>query len=480
MAQEHVTRKLTAILAADVVGYSRLMGVDEAGTLAALKAHRAQFIDPKIAEHHGRTVKLIGDGALVEFASVVDAVACAVDIQRGMAERNAELSEDRRIEFRIGVNLGDVIVEGDDIYGDGVNVSARLEGLAKPGGICVSVMVYQGVAGKLDLRFVDLGERKFKNIDTPVRVYQVELESRTPGLGVPRTDEPKMHQEIRFCMAPDGVRIAYATVGQGPALVKPATWLNHLELDWEIPGPRRLLHEELAKDHLLVRYDERGNGLSDWDVDEISFEAFIRDLETVVDAIGLERFALFGISQGCAISIAYAVKHPERVTGLVLYGGFARGWRRHGLREDIEQIEALITLMRQGWGQDNPAFRQIFTSLFMPDATPEQVKNFNDLQRMATSPENAVRIREAVDNIDISHMLPKVAVPTLVLHCRDDAALPFEEGRRMAAMIPRARFVPLEGRNHIILENEPAWPRFLEEATHFLANLDQAAGKPTG
>jgi pimeloyl-ACP methyl ester carboxylesterase len=419
----------------------------------------------------------MGDGTLMEFGSVVDAVTFAVDVQRAVALRNTDIPEDQRITYRIGINIGDIIVEGDDIYGDGVNVAARLEGLAKPGGICVARTVFNHVKGKVEVGFEDLGEQQVKNISEPIRVYQVELESRTPGLGVPRTDEPKMHQEIRFCMAPDGVRIAYAIVGQGPALVKPATWLNHLELDWEIPGPRRHLHEKLAKDHLLVRYDERGNGLSDWDVDEISFESFVRDLETVVDAVGLERFALFGISQGCAISIAYAVRHPERVTGLVLYGGYARGWRRRGSREEIEQREALITLMRQGWGQDNPAFRQIFTSLFMPDATPEQVKKFNDLQRMATSPENAVRIREALDNIDISHLLPKVAVPTLILHCRDDAAQPFEEGRGMAAMIPRARFVALEGRNHIILENEPAWPRFLEEVTNFLADVDQAAGE---
>ena len=243
--------------------------------------------------------------------------------------------------------------------------------------------------------------------------------------------------------------------------------LNHLEYDWQSPVWRHLLRE-LAKDHLLIRYDERGNGLSDWDVDDISFESFVSDLETVVDAAGLERFALLGISQGCPISIAYAVRHPERVTHLVLYGGYARGRRNRGSQEEIEQAEVLVTLMRHGWGRENPAFRQIFTSLFMPEATAEQMQWFNDLQRITASPENAVRIRQAFDVIDVSRLLSKVAVPTIVLHCRNDAIVPFDEGRRMASMIPGARFVALEGLNHLILEDESAWPRFLEEIRNFL------------
>ncbi len=159
-------RKLAAILATDVVGYSRLMEIDEADTLAALKVHREELIDLKIAEHHGRTIKLMGDGSLVEFASVVDAVACAVAIQEGMAGRNEDVPEDRRIEFRIGVHLGDVMVEGDDLYGDGVNVAARLEGLAAPGGVCISQQAFDQIETKLDLAYEDLGEQQVKNIFT--------------------------------------------------------------------------------------------------------------------------------------------------------------------------------------------------------------------------------------------------------------------------------------------------------------------------
>jgi pimeloyl-ACP methyl ester carboxylesterase len=278
---------------------------------------------------------------------------------------------------------------------------------------------------------------------------------------------PALRHEIHFCTASDGVRIAYAEVGAGPPLLKAANWLNHLEYDWESPVWSHLLRE-LAAGHRLIRYDARGNGLSDWEVDDISFEAFARDLESVVEATGIDRFALLGISQGCAVSIAYAVRYPQRVSHLVLYGGFARGRRKRGSPQEIEQADALLTLMRQGWGQENPAFRQIFTSLFMPDATAEQGRWFNQLQQKTTSPENAARIRRAVDEIDVTYLLPRVTVPTLVLHCRSDAVQPFEEGRTLAAGIRGARFVALEGHNHMILEGDPGWPRFRDEVKAFL------------
>ena len=461
-----MTRRLAAILAADVVGYSGMMERDETGTLAALKAQRAELFDPKIAAHDGRIVKLMGDGALVEFASVVDAVECAAEIQRGMAARNEHEPESERIVLRIGIHLGDVIVEGDDIYGEGVNIAARLEGLAEPGGICISGQAFDQVETKVPLGYRDRGERQVKNIVKRVRVYEIDLEEKPSGKAAQAA--PAMEQQIRFCTAPDGTQIAYATVGQGPPLIKAANWLNHLEYDWESPVWRHVLHG-LARDRRLIRYDERGNGLSDWDVEDISFEAFVSDLETVVDTVGIERFPLLGISQGCAVSIAYAVRHPERVSRLILFGGYAKGRLKRGSQADSEEAAALATLIRQGWGQENPAFRQIFTSLFMPEATPEQAQSFNDLQRITTSPENAVRIRGAIDEIEVSELLSQVAAPTLVLHCRDDAMAPFDLGRRMAAGIPGARFVALEGRNHMMLEGEPAWPRFLREVESFLA-----------
>jgi pimeloyl-ACP methyl ester carboxylesterase len=253
-----------------------------------------------------------------------------------------------------------------------------------------------------------------------------------------------LRQEIRFCAARDGARIAYATVGEGPPLLKTANWLNHLEYDWQSLIWSHLLHA-LAAEHSLIRYDARGSGLSDWDVQELSFDAFVDDLECVVETTGLMRFPLLGVSQGCAVSIAYAVRHPERVSHLILYGGYARGKTKRGSQREIQESAALITLMRLGWGQDNAAFRQVFTSLFLPEGSAEQMLWFNDLQRKTASPENAARFREAVDRIDVTHLLPQVRAPTLVLHCRDDAVVPFEEGRLIAAGIPHGQICGARG-----------------------------------
>ena len=461
-------RRLAAILSADVVGYSRLMGEDEEATVEVLVDCRDVF-SKRVESHDGRVVDTAGDSVLCVFDSVVEAVRCAMEIQIALSERNEELSEDRRMRFRIGINLGDIIEKEDGtVYGDGVNVAARMEALGERGGLHLSGDAYRQARAKLDVTFEDMGDQQVKNIARPVRVYRIKLDDDDGRYEVSGVDPSTIQQEIRFCTASDGVRIAYATSGKGLPLVKAANWLNHLEYDWQSPVWRHLL-QELTKDHSLIRYDERGNGLSDWKVADISFDAFVRDLETVIDAAGLDRFALLGISQGCAVSIAAAVRHPERVTHLVLYGGYARGQCKRGSPEAIEAADAMLTLMRHGWGSENAAFRQIFTSRFIPGATAEQMQWFNDLQRMTASPENAVRIRQVIDEIDVESFLSEITAPPLVLHCRDDAAVPFEEGRRMASLVPRARLIGLEGRNHLSLEDDLALPRFLEEVRAFLA-----------
>jgi serine/threonine protein kinase/pimeloyl-ACP methyl ester carboxylesterase len=285
-----------------------------------------------------------------------------------------------------------------------------------------------------------------------------------------------MEQQIHFCTTDDDVRIAYATVGEGPPLVKAANWLSHLEFDWRSPVWRHLL-AEFARDHTFIRYDERGNGLSDWNVSDLSFDAWVEDLDSVVDAANLDRFPLLGISQGGAVAIAYAVRHPEKVSHLILYGAYARGWAMRDSPEEIEQRQAALTLVRLGWGKDNPAFRQLWTSLYAPDATPEQAQSFNDLQRVSTSPENAAKLLNIMGNIDVVDLLPQVKVPTLVLHCRDEAGVPFEEGRILAGTIPGARFVPLNGRNHLLLEGDPSWAMFVKEVRHFLGTEETSALK---
>jgi pimeloyl-ACP methyl ester carboxylesterase len=325
------------------------------------------------------------------------------------------------------------------------------------------------VSRSIKADFQALGPRALKNIAQPVDVFAIAPAGGGSGGGVAAPNAVDLQQEIRFCTAPDGVQLAYSMIGQGSPLMKTGNWMTHLEYDLESPIWRHL-YRELVKDHTLVRYDARGNGLSDRVVDEISFEAFERDLETVVDAAGLTRFALFGISQGCAVSIAYAVRHPERVSHLILYGGYAMGWnKRARSAAQKEEDAAMLTLMRLGWGKENPAFRQLFTSQFIPGGTKEQADWFNELQRITVSGDMAARIHEANGETDVSALLGRVSVPTLVLHAREEARVPFEVGRRMAAGIPGAKFVSLHGRNHLFLETEPAFGQFLEHTRAFLA-----------
>lgn len=467
-AEPSVQRRLAAILAADIAGYSRLMGEDDTATVRDLKGHQAVLF-PLIDRYGGRIIDTAGDGILAEFPSVISAVECAVELQTIMVVRNEEIPEHRRMLFRIGINLGDVIHDETRIYGDGINIAARLEGIAEPGGICISRQVFDQVNRALKLDFQPLGPRSFKNIAQSVDAFAV---AATHGAAPPKAAIPKtvtLQQEIRFCSASDGVQLAYSMVGQGPPLVKTGNWMTHLEYDLESPIWRHL-YRELAKVCTLIRYDARGNGLSDRVVDDISFDAFVRDLEAVVEAVQVSQFALFGISQGCAVAIAYAVHHPERVSHLILYGGYAQG-RHKRARSTSEQDEeaAMLTLTRLGWGKENPAFRQLFTSQFIPGATKTQEDWFNELQRITVSPEIAVRILEETGDIDVTALLSRVQVPTLVMHARDDARVPFEAGRRMAAGILGARFVPLQGHNHLFLETEPAFGQFLEQIRPFLA-----------
>ncbi|MCP8937616.1 alpha/beta fold hydrolase [Alsobacter sp. SYSU M60028] len=284
-------------------------------------------------------------------------------------------------------------------------------------------------------------------------------------------------QTIRFCTAGDGVRIAYAVSGEGPPIVRAAHWMSHVQHDWRSPVWRHWM-EELSRENRLIRYDERGNGLSDWNVADISFEAMVSDLASVVDAAGLERFTLLGVSQSCAVSVAYAIRHPERVAGLILYGGYVRGWRKRGDPGEIATREALATLMRAGWGQNNPIFRQLFTARFIPGASPDQIASFDELQRMTVSPENAWRLQSMFADIDVTALLGRVTAPTLVLHGARDQVAPFESGRALATGIPNARFVALDTANHILSGDEPAFHTFLREVRGFTAAVNAAPARP--
>lgn len=275
-------------------------------------------------------------------------------------------------------------------------------------------------------------------------------------------------QSVRFCASADGVRLAFAEVGRGAPLVKAANWLTHLEYDWRSPIWEPWVRT-LSSRYRYLRYDTRGCGLSDRDPPELSLEAWVRDLEAVVDAARLERFTLFGMSQGGAIAASYAARHPERVERLVLLGVFARGrLKRDPSPERMEEELLHYRIAEHSWGSDNPGFRDFFASGFMPGATREQLQAFAELQRESSSAAFAVRQMQVSAQIDASDVMRQVRCPTLVMHARDDARIPFEEGRRVASLIPGARFVALESRNHVLVPDEPAFAAFHDELRRFV------------
>jgi pimeloyl-ACP methyl ester carboxylesterase/DNA-binding CsgD family transcriptional regulator len=276
-----------------------------------------------------------------------------------------------------------------------------------------------------------------------------------------------MRQEIRFVRSGDGTRIAWARHGHGPPLVRVATWLTNLETDWTSPIWRHWL-TDLGDRFTVIRYDDRGSGLSDRNPAEISFERWIDDLNVVIDASGFKQVTLLGMSQAGAVAVAYTTREPTRIRQLVLYGAYSRGAaKRNASPEVLEEMELTFQLMRIGWGRANPAFARIFNAGLIPDATEPQMRWLDNLQRDSTDGETALKMNRARSVIDVSEAARSITVPTLILHAHDDQAVPFEEGRRLATLIPGARFVPLDGRNHILLADEPAWAQFLAELTSF-------------
>jgi len=293
-----------------------------------------------------------------------------------------------------------------------------------------------------------------------------EIENAHPGKTA-RSNSPFSNQKIRFCESGDGTQIAYATIGAGPPLVRAGHWLTHLEHDWHSPVWRPLL-DEFTKTFQVSRYDQRGNGLSDWAIRNTSLDAFVDDLEAVVDAAKLDRFTLYGTSQGAPIAVAYAVRHPERVSHLILHGGYVRGRTLRASEAEREQGEAILALMRHGWGKEGSPFIKAFTSMYIPDGTKEQIDSLADLQARTVSPENAVALRTAVDNFDVSELLAKVSVPTLVIHAQNDGVQPLDEGRKLAAGIKDSEFVLLDSANHAPLKQEPTWDRLFEAIREFV------------
>jgi len=364
----------------------------------------------------------------------------------------------------MGINLGDVVDDEGDIFGDGVNIAARLQTIAEPGGICITDLVRETVNESMGRSFRDLGRQRMKNVSRPIRVWQWTPERREDAV---EPAEESLQQRVRYVATADGTNIAWASIGSGLPLLKAPNWLNHLDYEWKSPcwAP---LFSELARRFRFVRFDQRGNGLSDREVEEISLDAMQQEIEAVVAAAGLDRFGLLGISQGCAYSIRYAVENPERVKCLVIAGGYVRG---RAVRPDAEQrdlYEALTNTIGQGWGSTNPVFRHFFTSNFIPDAPPAVAASFDELQRVATGPDMALKLWHMNAHVDAVELARQVRVPTLVLHVANDRVAPIEEGRLVARLIPNATFVELPGNNHVLLEGTPAFTQFIEEVSSFL------------
>jgi pimeloyl-ACP methyl ester carboxylesterase/DNA-binding CsgD family transcriptional regulator len=289
-----------------------------------------------------------------------------------------------------------------------------------------------------------------------------------PGTRRSRTSAPATapSQEIRFCRAGDGVRLAYAIHGSGPPLVVVSCWLSHLQHDWQSPVWRHFL-DQLGGLATVIRYDERGFGMSDWNVDDFSLEARVGDLDAILAATGFERFALLGMSGGSAVAMAYAIAHPERVSRQILYGT-VRGEPITRGPEQMAEEETYRSMIRVGWAKEDPVFRRVFTTRYIPDATEEQMRWFDDLQRMSTSPANAVTSRIARQQVDIGDQLGRITAPTIVLQALGDRATTFDDAVTVSSRIPGARLIPLESRNHILLAEEPAWDVFMEEVSAFM------------
>lgn len=286
-----------------------------------------------------------------------------------------------------------------------------------------------------------------------------------PELAAPR-------QHIAFTKALDGVRLAYAVVGEGPPLVRAANWMTHLGYDIESPVWRHWVRD-LSAEHTFIRYDERGCGLSDWEASDFTFDDWVADLESVVEALGLQRFPLLGVSQGGAVAVAYAAKHPEQVSKLILCSAYARGRAVRAVGEEEKRAAALdLDLARVGWGRDDPAFRQVFAAQFLPDGTRADWAAFDQLQRRTTSPENAVRFLEEFATIDVRELARQVRCPTLILHSREDHRVPMQAGQELAGLIPDSHLVALDSKNHLLTANEPAWQVFREELAAFLAEAE--------
>ena len=460
-------RKLLAVVAADMVGFSRLVENDEINILSRQKEYFNEIIEPEIKKFHGEIIKTTGDGFLATFVSSLDAVESTTNIQKIINFREKTQSNDKRIWYRIGINIGDVVLDDGDIFGNSVNIASRLESIADAGDVCITSEIFQNIKNLKSFDISHLGEQHLKNISQKVDVYKIKINHEEHNQNKENELLTEANQEIRYCSSKDNTIIAYAKVGNGPPLLKAPNFMSSLEHDWRSPIWMHL-YRFLAEGNTLVRFDQRGNGSSDLDPLEITFNSFVEDMEAVVNESKIDKFPILGVSQGCAVSIAYAIRNPNKVSHLILIGGFSRGKGQRGDPSYEEKSKMEQTMILSGWEDENPAFRQYFTTSMIPEGSKEQMDSFNNIMKITTSAKNAAKISSVNDQIDVSDILLKLEVPTLIFHCTDDARVPISEGKFMAANIKNSKFVPIKSKNHVLLETEQGWDLFKDEVTKFL------------
>ena len=457
-------RKLSTILSIDVVGYSKMMQADASGLLAALNSIFHCIVKPHVAEAEGRIVKLLGDGALVEFPSAYQGLTAAAAIQKQMRASDGAYTYRIPVFLRIGVHVGDVISEDNDVFGDGVNIAARLQAEAEPGGVLLSSTVADLAGGDLPIKLRREGSRSLKNISKPVETLSIDFSDEYADR---HRAERARSLSINFCTTPDQLTLAWTSVGEGKPIVKAPNWIGHLEADWRNPGTVSLL-ESLSQYRRLVYFDSRGNGLSDWDMENITFDLLVDDLECVFDAAGVDRAPIMALSQGGAIAAAFAARSPERVSAIIMLGSYAVGRAKRNSAGDRARAEAMQAMMSASWDEDHPSLRDLIADIIIPGASKEERQLYAEEMRGMISPENLGRYRSVVDNLDVTALLPSVKAPCLILHSKGDRMQPIEQGRKMAAGVPNSRFVTYDSNNHLLPQNDPCWPLAEREISTFL------------
>lgn len=460
-------RHLAAILSLDVVGYSRMMQDGAQSVLKSLNTLYRDVITPTVKAHDGRVVKLLGDGALIEFSSAGQALEAAIVIQTKVTERDAITGHATPVQLRAGLHVGDVTVEGDDIFGDGVNIAARLQAAAEPGGILASRTLCDLAGADFADRLRGEGLHSFKGIVQPIETLSVILKGST--------DQPTGQtfldaQTTQYFRTDDNVTLAWSAVGEGQTIVKAPNWIGHLDLDWRHPGMAPIC-TAIARHHRLVRFDARLNGLSDWKAENCTFERFVDDLEAAFDAADVERAPILAISQGSAVAAAFAARAPDRVSGIVAIGGFAVGRAKRTSAKDVARARAIQHMMTAGWDDEYPSLRDLMAQIIVPGASEEQRRQYAEDMRAMISPENLGRYRQEIDNIDIRELLPQVQAPCLICHAAQDRMQPEEQGRLFAKHLPNARFMSYDSPNHAMPANDPEWPRLERDVLKFLKEL---------